>query len=264
MIDPLDSDWWMPTAGHREAAARCLHLLERGSGCGVICGDAGCGKTLVLRRLVRRAARMTLRAFCVDLNGIDSTELRWRLCAGLRLAPSIHESRHQLWSRLSDALEGGRLSRISAAVLFDHADLIGRDALPELRRWLQLAHDQRRTVSIIAARSPIESPLLEILEDFCDLKADVHRLTRDEAKQFIQDWSHLEAPALPLNTDAAREAAHELTGGEPRKLERLCRLAAYASAAESGQPLDRESLDALIRELTSLRSAGSSGIVPRA
>jgi type II secretory pathway predicted ATPase ExeA len=252
----------MASGGHREAASRCLHLIERRSGCGVICGEPGVGKTLVLRRLVRRAARLAHRACYVDLNGIDRGEFQWRLCAALRLSPSTSESRAQLWARLTDALDGAQNSQLSLAVLFDHADAAHADVLPELRRWLQLADDQRRTVTVVATRSPIPAALAAVLTDFCDLRADVHRLSAEETTEFIRRVSELDSAAMDLNQSEAAAALHELTAGEPRKLQRLCRLAALAAAAEDGATLDRPALEALVNELLSLNSR-PSGIIPR-
>lgn len=251
MIDRVDTDAWKVNDGHREAAARCLHLIERRHGCGVICGESGCGKTLVLRRMLRRAARLTHRVCYLDLNSIDAAEFQWRLCAGLRLAPSANEGRTSLWTRITDALDGGEPGQVSAAVLIDHADAAHSDVLPELRRWLQLAHDQRRTVSIIASRTPIPQPLVNILADFCDLRADVHPMTAEQAAEFIRNFHEIESLGTAINSETA-DTLHRLSQGRARKLERLCRLAKLANAAEDGAPLDRAALEALANELGSL------------
>jgi type II secretory pathway predicted ATPase ExeA len=263
VAEKTENSWWLPTDEIREAAARCLHLLERQSGCGVLCGDAGCGKTVVLKRLARKATRCARRVCYIDLAGIDAAEFQWRLCAGLRLAPSLADESIQIWTRLTDALHGADASGMGAAILFDHADAATPAVLPHLRRWLHLAESQRQMVSILATRLPIPASLSELIADFCDIRADLHKLTLEQTAQFVQNWSESECGPPALADAATAGALHELTSGEPRKLERLCRLATLASAAENGRPLDRSALESLMTELTGLRSARRAGIVPR-
>jgi type II secretory pathway predicted ATPase ExeA len=250
VIDPNDSSRWLPTDAHREAAARCLHLIEQQAGCAVICGDAGCGKTLVLRRLVRRAARLTHRACYIDLQGLDAAEFQWRLCAGLRLAPNNQDSRATLWTRITDALDGASSGRLSAAVIFDHLEAATPETLAELRRWLQLAQDQKRTATIIGARSPLSESQSRLLADFCDLRSDIQKLTAQQTSEFISRWTEADVVPMTLFEPDAVASLHHLTDGEPRKLERLCRLARLASAAERGKPLSSAALQALAEELT--------------
>ena len=250
MIDQLSAEWWFPTDACREAAARCLHLFERGSGCGLLTGDAGCGKSLILKRLTRKAARLAQRAFLVDLSGMDAAEFRWRLCAGLKINPGARETRTQLWTRITDALEGVRPGRASVAVLFDHAEQAAADLLPELRRWLTLAADSRQVVSILSSRSPLPAALADTIVGFVDLRTEVQPLSMDEAAEFLQGWSRDEAvDPKSFGADAAA-ALHQLTGGRPRELARLLRLSALASQAEGGATLDAAALAALKSEMT--------------
>jgi len=248
VIDQLTAEWWFPTDASREAAARCLHLFERGSGCGLLTGQAGCGKSLILKRLVRKAARLAQRSFLIDLSGLDATEFRWRLCAGLKINPGTRDTRTQLWTRLTDAVEGGRPGRASVAVLLDHADKAEPDLLPELRRWLRLADDNRQIVTIISARTPAPSELISAIGDFIDLRTEVKPLSMEEATEFLKDWSRDEAvDPGSFGVDAAA-ALHQLTGGKPREFARLLRLSALASQAEGGSRLDADAIDALQAE----------------
>jgi type II secretory pathway predicted ATPase ExeA len=251
VIDQLTSEWWFPTDACREAAARCLHLFERGTGCGLLTGAAGCGKTLILKRLAKQAGRLAQRSFLIDLGGLDASEFRWRLCAGLKINPSARESRTQLWTRLTDAVEGGRPGRASVAVLFDHADRADADLLPELRRWLQLADDSGRIVTILSSRSPLAGSLTETVADFCDLRTEVPPLSTTEAAEFLQDWTREEAVDPQSFGINAATILHKMTGGEPRQLARLLRLSALASQAEGGAPLDATALEALQAEFLS-------------
>lgn len=249
MIDQLSTDWWFPTDACREAASRCLHLFERGTGCGLLTGASGCGKTLILKRLARKAARLAHRSFLVDLSGLDATEFSWRLCAGLKINPSARETRAQLWTKLTDAIEGGRPGRASVAVLFDHADHAEPELLPELRRWLQLADDNRQIVTIVSARSPLSAALAETIFDFVDLRAEVPAFSTTEAAEFLKGWSQEEAvDPRSFGVDPVA-LLHQMTGGEPRRLAKLFRLSALASQAEGGAPLDAGALEALQREL---------------
>jgi len=251
VIDQLTADWWFPTDASREAAARCLHLFERGSGCGLLTGQRGCGKSLILKRLARKSARLAQRSFVIDLSGLDAAEFRWQLCAGMKLNPGVRETRAQLWTRLTDAVQGGRPGRASVAALLDHADQAEGDLLPELRRWLQLADDNRQIVTIVASRSPVPAALLETVGDFIELRTEVQPLSMSEAVEFLEGWTRDEAvDPSSFGVDAAA-ALHQLTGGKPRELARLLRLSALAAQAEGGITLDASAIEALQTEFVS-------------
>jgi hypothetical protein len=134
-------------------------------------------------------------------------------------------------------------------VLLDHADQADSDLLPELRRWLQLADDNRQIVTIISSRSPAPAQLASAIDDFIDLRTDVQPLSMDEASEFLAGWTRDEAvDPSSFGIDAAA-ALHRLTGGKPRELARLLRLSALASQAEGGARMDAAAIEALRAEL---------------
>src|SRR6188474_1592451 len=64
-----------PTAGHNEALARIEYLVESRRHLGVLLGEAGVGKSLVLRVAADQFARKGEAAIVVDALGTSTREL---------------------------------------------------------------------------------------------------------------------------------------------------------------------------------------------
>ena len=73
--------------GEEEAFSRIEHLLERGGGGALLCAAPGAGKTRLLRFVEQDLRRTSVVPISIDLAGISSDELLFRLAEGWGLCP---------------------------------------------------------------------------------------------------------------------------------------------------------------------------------
>src|SRR3972149_810985 len=74
---------YYPTPVHDEALARVEYLVDARRRVGVLVGEAGVGKSLVLRVAARRLARKRSAVVAVDATGLGTREFLWQVGAGL-------------------------------------------------------------------------------------------------------------------------------------------------------------------------------------
>src|SRR5258708_4541956 len=84
------------SAGHEEALARLMFLVEQHRRCGVLSGPSGTGKSLALEVLRREALRTGAEVALVDLRGCGGREMLWEVLATLGLSPGLDDSQYSL------------------------------------------------------------------------------------------------------------------------------------------------------------------------
>ena len=90
---------YYPSAGHDEALARLEYLVEARRRLGVLLGESGIGKSLVLQVAAERLARKGAAVAVVDTVGVGTRDLLWQLAAALGAARAIRPT----WSTSGDS-----------------------------------------------------------------------------------------------------------------------------------------------------------------
>src|SRR3954447_25759537 len=68
-----------PTPGHNEALARIEHLVEGQRRVGVLLGQSGVGKSLLLKVAARELSRKGAALALVNASGATARELMWQI-----------------------------------------------------------------------------------------------------------------------------------------------------------------------------------------
>lgn len=140
----------------REALARLDRGLRQNKGLLVLTGAVGCGKTMVVRRLLDQLEEEVFEAsMLVVLNG--SADANWLLASFARqlgietLAEGREALLAQVYEQLSIVREDGR----HAVLLIDDAHaLAASGALADVCGLLKLEYEERRLFSLVLAGGP--------------------------------------------------------------------------------------------------------------
>lgn len=233
-----------------EALARLGYLVEHRRRFGLMLGPAGTGKSLVLRAAADEAKRLGREVTLIDLFGIDSHELLWKLAIALRLGPTERWSHAALWRAVTDHWHALHSARLPSVLLLDHLERAESDCLGLIERLLHLdvANDGGLTV-LAAAREGADELLLAELAEHSDLRIELPCLDRHETSAFVRE--------LLFKTGANRETLHrdaieilfDLSGGSPREIVRLCQLALVAAERDDLDQIDSVTLLDVASEL---------------
>lgn len=238
---------------HEEALARLHFLADARRRLGLLLGEPGSGKSLVLEVFAAQSRRQGRAVAALNLAGADPAGALWQLLASLGVNPDAGEPPWALWRRLADRLAEHRYQQLTTAVLLDDADQAPAETLALIGRLVRLdpLPEARLTVVMAACPAGVERlgrPLLEKAELRIDLgpwdPADTEQYLGESLARAGRDKPVFEAPAM--------ERIHDLAGGIPRRVNQLADLALMAGAGRGLARIDAETVEAACRELGAL------------
>lgn len=226
------ADQYYPSASHDEAIARLEYLVEARRRVGVLLGESGVGKSLMLRVAADRLERRGSAVASVDAVGAGTRDIMWQLAAALGAAPRDTSDLVHLWRLVADRIAENRLQQTSTVLFVDDAGQAGPDVLTQLVRLARLETTSAACWTIVlAAESSQASRWNESLRELVDLRIELEPWSRTDTIGYVQT-SLVDAGRFdPVFDDEALATIYELTAGVPRHVIRLADLALLTGAA---------------------------------
>jgi type II secretory pathway predicted ATPase ExeA len=239
-----------PTAGHNEALARIEYLVESRRRLGVLLGDAGVGKSLVLRIAAQRLARKGCSVVVVDALGASTWEVLWSLAAGLKTAPRADADIPWLWRQIADRVAENRMQQVPTVLLVDDAGQAGPDLVTQFARLARLdTSAAARWTIVLAAEAAQAARWNDALRSVVDLRIELSRWSPSDTVGYVQtalvDAGRLE----PVFDDEALRTLHELASGIPQDVARLADYALLAAAGTNVTSIDAAAVEAAYDEI---------------
>jgi general secretion pathway protein A len=243
-------DQLYPTPGHHEALARIEYLVDGQRRLGVLLGEAGMGKSLVLRAAWRLLTRQGRSAVLVDALGRTPRELLWQFAAGLGTSPREDADVPMLWRLVADRLVENRTQQVHTVLLVDDGHAAGPDLLTQFVRLARLdASPAARWTIVLAAEPAPAARWNQALRDLVDLRIEIGAWSADDTVGYVQTALVDAGRIEPLFDDEALAALHRLTNGVPRAVARLADFALLAGAAAGLEWIGAPTVEAAHEEL---------------
>lgn len=246
-----DSQTFHLSPTHEEALARLHFLVENRRPVGLLCGERGSGKTLVLHRFARELRRAGVVAAVVPAFAAGVDEVLGSIMAGLALGPGGDESVQRRWARIADRLLERRYQQVSTVFLCDDADHAPPESLALVSRLLQLDAAPEMGLTVVLASDTngmvrLGSRLLEQVE----LRVELEPWTAEETVEYVERSLAQAGRRESVFEERALERLYELSAGQPRRVGRLADLALLAAAGQERRSIDEQTINAVARELT--------------
>jgi type II secretory pathway predicted ATPase ExeA len=239
-----------PTAGHHEALARTEYLVDGRRRLGVLVGEAGVGKSLLLQAAARQLGRQGRAVALVDALAVTARELLWQTAAGLGAAPREDAELAQLWRQVADRVVENRLQRLHTVLLVDDAGQAGPDVLAQFVRLARLDPTPSARWTMVLAAEPAQAARWnEMLRNRIDLRIELPAWAPEDTIGYVQTALVEAGRVEPLFEDEALAALHELTRGLPRNVARLADFALLAGAAAGLETIDTPTIEAANDEI---------------
>ncbi|MEX2093504.1 MAG: AAA family ATPase [Pirellulales bacterium] len=247
----LDADRFYPSAGHDEALARIEYLVDARRRLGVLLGESGVGKSLVLQVAAQRLARKGSAVAVVDAVGAGTRDLLWQLAAGLGAAPRDTSDMVHLWRLVADRVAENRLQQTSTVLLVDDAGQAGPDVITQFVRLARLDATPAARWTILLVAEPLQAARWsETLGELVDLRIDLEPWSEADTIGYVQT-SLVEAGRFdPVFDDEGLAAIYDLTGGVPRRVIRLADFALLAGASAAADTIDATTVHEAFGEMS--------------
>ncbi|MEM6329249.1 MAG: AAA family ATPase [Planctomycetota bacterium] len=258
---------------HTGAQLKLRYAIEQRSAAAVLAGPAGVGKTLLVRRtLAELDPRSTPVAWVVfpqmshrDLlaylaNRLGAPAPEQATAAAHPNATAQHAATQYTVDesilRLEHLFAGHQAAGRHAVLVIDEAHLLEDTGLLEtIRLLLNLGPDGRPTVTLLlVGQMGLLSALgrTPALEERVAVKSLLRPLSVDETGEYIRCRMEAAGAAREVFTGDAVEMMHALTGGVPRRIDRLGDLALVVGFADGRPTIDDDHVESVSRELLSI------------
>ncbi len=247
----LDTRRFYPGASHDEALARLEYMADARRRLGVLLGETGVGKSLVLRVAAERLARKGHAVAIVDAVAAGTRDLLWQIAAALGAAPRDTADMVHLWRLIADRIAENRLQQTGTVLLVDDAGQAGPDVMTQLVRLARLdATPATRWTILLAAEQQQAARWNESLRDLVDLRIDLEPWTQADTIGYVQTTLVEAGRFDPVFDDESLAAIFELTHGLPRRVIRLADMALVAGAAAHVERIDAGMVHAASGEMS--------------
>lgn len=240
-----DLDFFYLSAQHEEA----LSLLEYGilheSGFVVITGETGCGKTTLIRHLLRSVPKNVTVGVITNTHPKFGELLKWILVA-FELDYKDKEE-IDLWRVFSNFLSDQHAEGRNVVLVLDEAQKLDSETLEQIRTLTNVSSAHERYIQVVLVGQP---ELLEILRrpglqqlaqrSFGDCK--ILPFTCDETCAYIEYRLKVAGGDPNLFDDIARRAVHVFTSGIPRLINVLCDTSLVYGFAQEKRRIDCETV----------------------
>jgi len=236
-----DTALWMPPSKKCVVDQLIEAVSERASV--VLVGEAGVGKTCVLRALRRDLPHHGFRLTYCHNATLGRRDFYRQLCLALGLSP--HATAASVFYAVSSHVEELGRERMHPVFLLDEAHLLHQDTLDHLHILLNYEWDSRALLSLILVGLPELVERLALRRNRSLYSRLHHRLALDGlAPQDTADYIGYRLKEVgctrELFTSDATAMLHEITLGSLREIDRVATAAFRESARRKNKLIERD------------------------
>lgn len=235
--DRADAQFFYPTTECQEALAAMENEIRHGTGLGLLIGEAGTGKTVLIRTLLRWLQKSD-QTVVLTWPPSGETDLIRECSKGFGITLSSSNDQTRCLNRLSRHL-GRRAGAGSRSILIvDQAENLSPGNMAQLATLAELSGERGKLLTTILAAQPLVRALLERPE-FAWIRQQLFGertlspLAPKDTGEYIRHRLQIAgAVDTVLFDDRAISLIHEVSDGIPRFINRICNaamLVAYAA-----------------------------------
>lgn len=246
----LDPRFFHQGPTHEEALARLQFLVEEHRTLGLLLGEAGTGKSLILEIFARSLGHVGRQSAKLSLTGLDPHGFLWQLAGQLGIESASTATSFALTRAVTDHIAANRYQQRATILLLDDADTARAEVSDQIAWLAQLDTSRDARLTMVLAAQPerlykLDTRLLEL----ADLRIDLEGWDADDTAAFVKQALANAGRTTPIFSEAALARLHELTGGIPRRIKQLADLALLAGAGGNMAQIEPSTIDSVYQEL---------------
>ena len=235
------------TARHSEALANLQYGISARKGLTLLVGEAGTGKTTLVRAALESKACRSARALYLNNPTLTRSEFLEFLADGFGLASEAAASKATVLKQLERELISRRQRGIITALVIDEAQSLPYELLEEVRLLANIETNTEKLLPLVLAGQPeladrLNEPSLRQLKQRVALRCTLGTLTREETVAYITGRiRHAGGDRSTVFTSDALELVYRHSRGVPRTISVIC-----DNALVSGYALQQKPVSAAI------------------
>lgn len=254
---------------HREALANLQYGLSSAKSITLVLGEAGTGKTTLLRAALESEPCRRVRCVMLTNPGLSRQEFIEALARGFQLSDAAAASKTSLLTELEATLRQ-RLAagQRSTALVVDEAQRLSDDLLEEVRLLANVETDTEKLLPLVLLGQPelaarLNQPALRQLKQRVALRCEIAPLTLQETAGYIAHRiRNAGGDAARLFTREAVMLIHEYSRGIPRTVSVLCDNALLCAFGAGRPRVERDVVDEVAVDFDLSEARVLSGVGP--
>lgn len=254
---PAGAESFFASEVHQAAALKLRYALDsRHAACALV-GPCGIGKSLLIERLLAELPESTQPRLRVVFPQMPAEALVRYIAAEVIGQAYAAERIDQNIRRLGGALQENARKGRHAVLVVDEAHLLtAGDVFETLRLLLNFEHCGNPTWTLVLVGQP--GVLLALqrkpdLEQRVGVKCLMRAFRREETADYVAHRLQAVGAAQPIFDAGALTTLHELSGGIPRRINRLADLCLLIGFAEELPGISAEQVESVSDELVAVR-----------
>jgi general secretion pathway protein A len=251
---------------HGEALAHLRYGLSGRPGVTVLIGEAGTGKTTLIRAALQPADGRSSQQRVVHLSNptLTRAEFYEYLAAGFGFSSNAGQSKTRFLAELETALEVPADGLIPIALVVDEAQSVSHELLEEIRLLTNLQSSVGQALTVVLAGQlelsvRLNEDRLRQLKQRISLRCELRPLDLQGTAAYIAKRVTVARgrPELLFTRDAVL-AIHQYSQGIPRTVSVICENALISGFAADVKPVGRDVVLEVCRDFEIVGSASAS------
>ena len=240
--------------GHREALSNLEYGLSTAKAVTVLIGEAGTGKTTLLRAALQSEECRNVRCIYLNNPALTRAEFIEMLANQFDCGPEAAQSKTVLLEQLERTVRDRRARGETTALVIDEAQSLSIELLEELRLLANIETPSEKLLPLVLAGQPelaarLNDPGLRQLKQRVALRCELRPFELSETATYIASRIKTAGgQASRLFTREAVQLIHEFSRGIPRTISVMCDNALLSGLALGRQPVGREIVNEVCRD----------------